>query len=116
MPTADAIRKVLIRTPDDALLLFALGKKLIETQSPADLSEAITLLRRAHQLDPTHLATYQILAAALIDAGLPDEARPILMAGIERVADVGEGMGRDLGPAMQAMLNSVNRTRDVRDS
>jgi hypothetical protein len=36
-----------------------------------------------------------------------DEARRVLAQGMERVAAVGEGMGRDLGPIMQQMLASL---------
>jgi len=102
------LRKLLSLDPGDPLSRFALGKKLFEEgTSPEELAEAASHLLIANRNAPEHLATYHILAQVLIKLGRTDEAREILKSGIARASAVGEGMGRDLAPAMQAMLNSI---------
>jgi predicted Zn-dependent protease len=98
------LRKLLSLDPNDPLSRFAIGKKLFET---GELDEAVEHLRFANTAAPQHLATYHILSQALIQLGKNDEARSVLEAGIPKVISVGEGMGRDLGPAMQKMLESL---------
>jgi predicted Zn-dependent protease len=102
------LRKLLALDPNDPLSRFALGKKLFETDStPASLEEAAEHLRFANVTAPEHLATYHILGQVLMKLGRNDEARGVLNAGIGRVAGIGEGMGRDLGPAMRELLDSL---------
>ena len=106
------LRKLVALDPNDPLSRFALGKKLWETadQSPdpaAALNEAAEHLRLANSTSPDHLATYHILAQVLIRLGRTDEARSVLEAGLPRTDAIGEGMGRDLGPAMREMLNGL---------
>jgi Flp pilus assembly protein TadD len=98
------LRKLLSLDENDALSRFALGKKLFET---GELEEAVQHLSFANTAAPEHLATYHILSQALIQLGRKDEAKKVLEAGIPRVRSVGEGMGRDLGPAMQQMLANL---------
>ena len=103
------LRKLVALDESDPLSRFALGKKLFETEdSPDALAEAAEHLRFANTKAPEHLATYHVLAQVLIRLGRCEEARRVLETGIERVAGVGEGMGRDLGPAMRAMLESLS--------
>ena len=102
------LRKLLALDPDDPLSRFALGKKLFETDPTQEgLNEAAEHLRIANAKAPSHLATYHILSQVLMKLGRIDEARAILEAGIVRVAGVGEGMGRDLGPAMSELLRQL---------
>lgn len=102
------LRKLLSLDPDDPLSRFALGKKLFEDgKTREELQEAVGHLLFANRKAPEHLATYHILGQLLIKLGQPDEAREVLRAGIARATAVGEGMGRDLGPAMQALLDSI---------
>jgi predicted Zn-dependent protease len=101
------LRKLLALDPNDPLSRFAIGKKLFET---GELEEAVEHLRFANTAAPAHLATYHILSQALIQLGKIDEARVVLKAGIPKVQSVGEGMGRDLGPAMQKMLDGIRET------
>ena len=98
------LRKLVSLDPADPLSRFALGRKLAEDGLDA---EAVEHLQFSNQNAPEHLATYNILSQVLIRLGRTDEARAVLKAGIDRVAGVGEGMGRDLGPAMQGMLDSI---------
>jgi predicted Zn-dependent protease len=101
------LRKLVSLDEKDPLSRFALGKKLFET---GELEEAVEHLRFANAAAPQHLATYHILSQALIQLGKTDEARRVLQAGIPRVQSVGEGMGRDLGPAMSKLLQQIDST------
>ena len=99
------LRNLVALDANDPLSRFALGNKLFETDpSLESLAEAADHLRFANARAPEHLATYHVLGQVLIQLGRRDEARRVLEAGIERVAGVGEGMGRDLGPAMRELL------------
>ena len=106
------LRKLVAIDPNDPLSRFALGKKLWETadesaDSAAALNEAAEHLRMANSKSPEHLATYHVLARVLIRLGRSDEARAVLRAGLPRAEGIGEGMGRDLGPAMREMLEGL---------
>lgn len=102
------LRKLVSLDPNDPLSRFALGKKLFETgASSDDFTEAADHLTFANEKAPDHLATYHILGQTLIKLGRTADARRVLEAGIQRTAGIGEGMGRDLGPAMQALLESL---------
>ena len=102
------LRKLVSLDPNDPLSRFALGKKLFETDpTPDSLREAAGHLQFANANAPDHLATYHILAQILVRLGDKDAARPVLEEGIRRTALIGEGMGRDLNPAMREMLKSL---------
>jgi hypothetical protein len=102
------LRKLLALDPDDALSRFALANGLLtQDGSPAAKAEALEHLRFAHAKDAAHLATCRLLGELLVDAGAHVEARQVLSAGLARMPDVGEGMGRDLGPVMQALLDRL---------
>ena len=99
------LRKLLALDPADPLSRFALGKKLFETSDDrARLEEAAEHLRVANAAAPGHLATYHILSQLLINLQRFSEARPVLEEGVRRTAEVGSGMGHDLGPMMRQML------------
>jgi uncharacterized protein HemY len=100
----EKLRKLVALDEKDPLSRFALGRKLFET---GELTEAVEHLRFANTAAPQHLATYHILSQALIQLGKTEEARQVLQAGIPRVAAVGSGMGKDLGPAMAALLSGL---------
>ena len=102
------LRKLVALDQTDPLSRFALGKKLFETDpTPEFLAEAADHLRFANTTAPEHLATYHILGQVLIRLGRSDEAKKVLEAGIVRATAVGEGMGRDLAPAMQKLLANI---------
>ena len=95
------LRKLVALDETDPLSRFALGKKLFETESsPQGLAEAADHLRFANAKSPEHLATYHVLGQVLMKLGRTDEARGVFERGITRAEAVGEGMGRDLAPAM----------------
>lgn len=100
------LRKLVALDERDPLSRFALGKKLFEeADGPAMLQEAAGHLRFANQAAPDHLATYHVLGQTLLRLGLTDEARQVLRAGVEKSAAFAHGMGRDLGPLMQRLLD-----------
>ena len=99
------LRKLVALDPADPLSRFALGRKLAESDDTR--AESIEHLRFSNGHAPAHLATYHVLGEALIRLGRTDEARPVLVAGLGRASLVTEGMGRDLGPAMRAMLDGL---------
>ena len=103
------LRKLVSLDENDPLSRFALGKKLFEESAgdTAMLEEAAGHLQFSNEHAPEHLATYHIYGRTLILLGRKDEARRVLQAGVKRVADVGEGMGRDLGPAMSELLRQL---------
>ncbi|HEX5242672.1 MAG TPA: hypothetical protein VFW23_05360, partial [Tepidisphaeraceae bacterium] len=65
----------------------------------------------ANRAAPDHLATYHVLAGVLIRLRQAHEAQTVLKEGIARAVQVGEGMGRDLAPAMQEMLAELENAR-----
>jgi cytochrome c-type biogenesis protein CcmH/NrfG len=102
------LRKLVTLDENDPLSRFALGSKLFETDpSPEALAEAAGHLRFANARAPEHLATYHVLGQVLMKLGRNDEAKQVFKAGIGRAEAVGEGMGRDLAPAMRSLLASL---------
>src|SRR6266478_568487 len=95
------LRKLFALDENDPLSRFALGRKLSESSDPTELAEAAGHLLFANAKTPNHLATYHILSQVLIRLNRKDEARRVLTEGINRATAVGEGMGRDLAPAMR---------------
>ena len=103
------LRKLVAIDTADPLSRFALGRKLSESDdaTPDALNEAAEHLRFANAKAPDHLATYHILGQVLIRLGERDEARRVLEEGVRRTTLIGEGMGRDLGPAMRELLAAL---------
>lgn len=104
------LRKLVALDEDDPLSRFALGQALVRESSPEAISEAVKHLTFANEQDPDHLATYHVLGQALIKLGRLSEARRVLTAGCEKVDAAGGGMGRDLGPAMTELLETIEHT------
>ena len=103
------LRKLVALDENDPLSRFALGKKLFETEAtPEALAEAADHLRFANARAPEHLATYHVLGQVLTKLGEIDEARAVFERGITRAQAVGEGMGRDLAPAMRELLAALD--------
>jgi cytochrome c-type biogenesis protein CcmH/NrfG len=99
------LRKLVALDENDPLSRFALGQKLFDTSETSEaLAEAAEHLRFANAKAPQHLATYHVLGQVLMKLGRNDEARKVLEEGIVRAQAVGEGMGRDLAPAMRELL------------
>ena len=100
-------RKLVALDEDDPLSRFALGRALFQEGSIESLNEASEHLILANTKDPEHLATYHVLGQVLIRLERVDEARSVLTAGCKQVGAIGEGMGRDLGPAMADLLPAL---------
>ncbi len=100
-------RKLVAIDEDDPLSRFALGQALVQEGSAEAMSEAAEHLLFANATAPDHLATYHVLGQLLIDLGRNSEARDVLSAGCKKVEAIGGGMGRDLGPAMADLLESL---------
>jgi GNAT superfamily N-acetyltransferase len=117
--TLEKLRRLVSLDADDPLSRFALGKKLLEVgqaEGPAGrrkVAEAEGHLRFSLSRDSTHLASYFNLARCLVELRRYSDARPVILAGLERTAAVGEGMGRDLGPALEQMLGELPDVRLV---
>lgn len=104
------LRKLVALDENDPLSRFALGQALARESDTEGISEAVKHLTFATEHDPDHLATYHVLGQALVKLGRMSEARRILTAGCEKVAAAGGGMGRDLGPAMTELLETIEHT------
>ena len=103
----DRFRKLVALDEDDPLSRFALGQALFQEGSIESLNEAAEHLIVANAKAPEHLATYHVLGQVLIRLERISEARSVLTAGCEKVGAIGEGMGRDLGPAMAELLKTL---------
>ena len=102
------LRQLLALDESDALSRFALGQALFQLgDNPEVLKEAAEHLMFANAKEPDHLATYHIFGQVLIKLGRKDEARTVLGTGSTKAGDVGEGMGHDLGPAMEKLLETL---------
>ena len=100
-------RKLVALDQDDPLSRFGLGQALLHEGSIDALNEAAEHLIFANTKAPEHLATYHLLGQVLIQLGRNSKARCVLTAGCERASAVSEGMGRDLGPAMAELLETM---------
>ena len=100
-------RKLVALDRDDSLSRFGLGQALFQKGGIEAFTEAAEHLLFASTKAPDHLATYHVLGQVLIKLGRNTEARDVLSAGCEKAKAVGEGMGRDLGPAMADLLSTL---------
>jgi hypothetical protein len=102
------LRKLVALDESDPLSRFALGNGLYTLDgSPGALEEAAEHLTVANARAPNHLATYHVLGQVLIRLDRKEDARRVLEAGVKKASGVREGMGKDLGPAMQALLATL---------
>jgi predicted Zn-dependent protease len=101
----DAFRQMVAKNPKGFLGRYGLGNKLL--QEGGNLEEAADNLRAATQLDPTHIASHLALGRVLISLGRPEEAKPVLKAGIEAALSGRSNGGMDLVPDMQRLLATL---------
>ena len=101
----DDFRHMVVKNPKGFLGRFGLGNKIV--QEGGNLEEAVEHLRVAIELDPVHVASHLALGRALIGVGRPDEAKPVLQAGIDASTSGRANGGRDLVPEMQMMLQGL---------
>jgi len=93
------------KNPNGFLGRYGLGNKIL--QEGGDLREAVGHLQVAVKLDPTDVASHLALGRALIGLGQPDEAKPILKAGIDVALSGRSNGGLDLVPEMQGLLGRL---------
>ena len=101
----DAFRQMVTKNPKGFLGRYGLGNKLL--QEGGDLSEAAEHLQIAVQLDPTHVASHLALGRALVKLGRKEEARPVLLAGIDAAQSGRSSGGVDLVPELRALLQTL---------
>jgi len=101
----DAFRQMVAKNPKGFLGRYGLGNKIL--QEGGSFEEAVEHLRVAVQLDPIHVASYLALGRALIGLKRPEEAKPVLQAGIDAAISGRSNGGRDLVPEMQNLLRSL---------
>lgn len=101
----NAFRQMVVKNPKGFLGRYGLGNKIL--QEGGSLDEAVEHLRIAVQLDPLHVASHLALGRALIGVQQPEEAKRILLAGIDAAISGRSNGGRDLVPEMQTLLRSL---------
>ena len=94
----DAFRQMDSKNPTGFLGRFRLGKKILE--EGGSFEEATEHLRVAIQLNPVHVASHLALGRALIGLHQPEEAKPVLQAGIDAARSGRSNGGVDLVPEM----------------
>lgn len=102
----DAFRQMVAKNPGGFLGRYGLGNKLLHENG--SMEEAVEHLRVAVQLDPLHVASHLALGRALLGLQKPDEARPVLQAGIDAALSGRSNGGRDLVPEMQALMRTLS--------
>lgn len=101
----DAFRQMVAKNPKGFLGRYGLGNKIL--QEGGSFEEAVEHLRVAVQLDPVHVASHLALGRALIGLKRPEDAKPVLQAGIDAAISGRSNGGRDLVPEMQTLLRSL---------
>ena len=76
----DAFRQMVVKNPKGFLGRYGLGNKIL--QEGGNLEEAVEHLRVAVELDPVHVAAHLALGRALASLDRKEEAKPVLIAGI----------------------------------
>ncbi len=101
----DAFRNMVAKNPNGFLGRYGLGNKIL--QEGGSFEEAVEHLRVATRLDPIHVASHLALGRALIGLKKPEEARPVLQAGIDAALSGRSNGGGDLVPEMQTLLRGL---------
>jgi tetratricopeptide (TPR) repeat protein len=86
MPSAEKIRAMLEREPNDVFLNFGLAMEL----SKNDLDAALAQFDHVIQIDPDYCGAYFHKGKTLIAAGRDDEGRQELRRGIETANRIGD--------------------------
>ncbi|MCZ6802212.1 MAG: tetratricopeptide repeat protein [Nitrospirae bacterium] len=102
----EVFRQMVHKHPRGFLGRYGLGDKLL--QEGRNLEEAVEHLRVAVELDPVHVASHLALGRALGTLKRNDEAKAILLAGIEAATSGRSSGGGDLIPEMRNLLQSLN--------
>jgi predicted Zn-dependent protease len=87
MARIEEIEKLLASNPDDAFLNFALAMELVKA---GQAEEAAGRFDRVTRLDPDYITAYRQWSHMLITLGRKDEARAVLLRGIEAATRAGD--------------------------
>ncbi|HEY2251855.1 MAG TPA: tetratricopeptide repeat protein [Planctomycetaceae bacterium] len=87
MNRREKLEAMLVESPDDPFLKYALALALASEGKVAEAQEG---LDRLLQTSPDYVPAYLQLAQLQVDAGRSDLAKPVLMRGIEMARRAGE--------------------------
>jgi predicted Zn-dependent protease len=97
----DAFTAMLKDQPDNEMIWYGLASEYTKLENwPA----AIEALRNVIRIKPDYTAAYQMLGAALVKQGGPEEARRVWMEGIEAANRTGAWKARQHMEALLADL------------
>ena len=87
MTRREKLEKLLADTPDDPFLRYALA---LEVAKEGDPLGAIASLKNLTEASPNYVPTYFQLAQIQVGQGLADDAKPVLVRGIEMARRAGD--------------------------
>ena len=100
------LREMVEEDPEDVLLRYSLGRKLLEDMD-GDPKEAVIHLCAVLETEPRHVAAMLALGQAYMRVGKDDEARETLEAGLEATRGLSHAEGEDLGPEFEKLLAEI---------
>ena len=108
MPSLEQIRQMTEQFPDDPMLRFSLGQKLLEDfpEDQEKLEEACHHFEFVSEKQPGHAANSLSYGKALIALGTEDKAKEILTAGLDKAQKMSDS-GHDLIPAIEELLKTL---------
>jgi cytochrome c-type biogenesis protein CcmH/NrfG len=101
------LRELVELDPEDTLLRYSLGKRLLEDEVEGDVGQAVENLEMVVASDPRHVATYLALGQAYLRQGREERARDVLEQGLEVCRTLQHGEGRDLEPEFEELLDTL---------
>ena len=102
MPSREQIEKLLKAEPDDVFLNFGLA---MELQKAGLTEDAIARFDRVILLDPAYTAAYYHKGNTLIALGRGEEAKAVLLEGVEATRQAGN---RHAESEMKTLLESLS--------
>jgi len=101
------LREMVELDPEDAVMRYVLGTRLLEDDAPGSLGEAVENLEAVIRTDPKHVASYLALGRAYLRQGHEDKARETLEEGMSIAEGLKHGEGRDLIPEFEELIESI---------
>jgi predicted Zn-dependent protease len=103
----DAFTAMLKDQPDNEMIWYGLANEYTKLEN---WPEAIEALRNVIRIKPDYTSAYQMLGAALVKQGEPEEARRAWMDGIEAANRTGAWKARQHMEGLLAGLPAENET------
>ncbi len=100
------LRELLADDPDDPLLHYVLGTRLMD-EDGGDVREAAEHFEAVVEKDPRHVASYLALGQAYLRLDREDAARDVLERGHRLAQKLHHGEGGDLAPEFEDLLESI---------